>query len=78
MTRDELNKSLCAIITTLDEVPYAPESSLYIAMGMDMEKWNIVKQVLTESGVATFHGYAAYITPAGKSLAAMINSSMRK
>jgi len=78
MTPYELNKYLCAIITTLDEVPYAPESSLYIAMGMDMEKWGILKQVLIESDLATFHGYAAYITPAGKSLAAMINSSMRK
>jgi hypothetical protein len=29
MTRNELNKNLCAVLTTLDEVEYAPESILY-------------------------------------------------
>ena len=77
MTRDELNKYLCAIITTLDEVPFAPESSLYMAMGMDMSKWETVKQVLVAGNLATFHGFAAYITPAGHAMAAKINAAMR-
>ena len=77
MTRDELNKNLCAIITTLDEVPFAPESSLYMAMGMDMSKWETVKQVLVAGNLATFHGFAAYITPIGHAMAAKINAAMR-
>ena len=76
MTRDELNKNLCAIITTLDEVPFAPESSLYMAMGMDMYKWETVKQVLVAGNLATFHGFAAYITPIGHAMAAKINAAM--
>jgi len=69
MTRDELNKNLCAIITTLDEVPFAQESYLYMSMGMDMSKWETVKQVLVAGNLATFHGFSAYITPAGHAMA---------
>lgn len=76
MTRDELNKYLCAIITTLAEVPNAPESTLYMAVGMNMEKWNLIKQVLVTGNLATFHGYQVTLTAAGHAMAAKINAAL--
>lgn len=74
MTRDELNKTLCAVITTLDEVEYSPESSLYLGLGMDMDKWNLIKQILIAGNLATIEYHRVTIAPAGKVLAARINS----
>ena len=78
MTRDELNKYLSAIITTLDECIPIPESTLYMAMGCDMDKWNTVKAILIKGKLATFYGYSAQITPAGHAMAKEINAFMAR
>ena len=74
MTRDELNKKLCAVITTLDEVDFAPESSLYLGMGSSLEDWQTVKSVLIAGNLATIECNAVRITPAGHALADKINA----
>lgn len=65
MTRDELNKYLCAVITTLDEVEYSPESTLYLGLGSSMDTWNTVKSVLINGNLATIENSTVRITPAG-------------
>jgi hypothetical protein len=78
MTRDELNKALCAVITTLDEVEYATETSLYIGMGSNLTEWNTVKAVLEAGKLATIDAsHAVKITPAGRAMAARINAFMQ-
>lgn len=73
MTKQEANKYLCAILTTLAEVPFAPESSIYLAMGMDLGKWQTIRAILLQAGLATSEGYAMTITAKGRELAAKIN-----
>lgn len=75
MTRNQLNQYLAATITTLDEVDFAPETSLYLGLGSDMEIWDTVKTVLQAGNLATFDtDYTVKITPEGHALAAKINA----
>jgi hypothetical protein len=76
MTKNELNKNLCAVLTTLDECIPIPESTLYMALGCDMDKWNTVKAVLVNGKLATCFGYSVQITPAGHAMAKKINDFM--
>ncbi len=77
ITREELNRALCAIITTLDEVDYGPESTLYLGIGRDPEKWNRVKEVLVIGDLATFsEDHTVRLTPKGRAMAAKINAVM--
>lgn len=78
MTRDELNKNLCAVITTLDEVGWSVESTLYIALGCDMETWETVKTILVSSHLATVESYRVTITPTGHAMAVKINAFMAR
>ena len=68
MTREELNKNLIAVIETLHEVDYAPESSLYLGLGSNMDTWQLVKSVLLAGKLATFDNYQVRITEAGNNL----------
>jgi len=73
MNKNEINKYLCVILTTLAEVPYASESSIYLAIGADLSKWQTLKVILCSSGLATSEGYAMTITDKGRALAEKIN-----
>jgi hypothetical protein len=78
-TYDELNRALCAIITTLDEVEYAPVSTLYLGIGRDPEKWEAVRQVLEQGNLAIIDAdNNVRLTPAGRAMAAKINAFMAK
>jgi hypothetical protein len=74
MTKQEINKYLCAILPTLNEVDYAPESMIYLAIGADAGKWEVLKVLLCSSGLATSENYAMRITAKGRELAAKINA----
>ena len=77
MTKTEVNQYLCAVLTTLGEVPFAPESSIYLALGCDREKFAAIKALLIGSGLATSSGASMSITPAGHAMAAKINEVMK-
>ena len=76
MTRNELNMKLAAIITTLDEVPFAPASNLYLLMDSNMADYETVKMILQTGGLATFGSSTATITEAGRAMAAKINAAL--
>ena len=76
MTKNEINKYLCAILTTLNEVAFAPESMIYLAIGADLSKWQTLKVLLCSAGLATSENYAMRITAKGKELAGKINAMM--
>lgn len=79
MSRDELNRKLCAIIPTLDEIDFMPEVSLYLALGSDMEKFMEVKAVLITANLAIPNGdNSLSITPTGRLMAAKINAFAAK
>lgn len=74
MSKQEINKYLCAILTTLNEVDFAPESMIYLAIGADLSKWQSLKGMLCAAGLATSEHYAMRITAKGRELAAKINA----
>jgi hypothetical protein len=76
MTRNELNMKLAAVITTLDEVPFAPASNLYLLMDSNMEDYETAKMILQTGGLATFTASTATITEAGRAMAAKINAAL--
>ena len=77
MSKNEINKYLCAILTTLSEVEFAPESTIYLAIGADMGKWETLKYMLVSARLATSEGSAMRITPRGRKFSAEINSMMK-
>ncbi len=78
-TYDDLNRALCAIITTLDEVEYAPASALYLGIGKDPEKWQKVREVLEIGDLATFDAdNIVRLTPKGRDMAVKIHEFMSK
>ncbi len=79
MTRDEMNRYLCAIITTLDEVESAPESAIYLGIGRDPDKWKVLKEFLSMSGLAMFAAdHTIRLTTAGREMAKKINAFNKK
>jgi hypothetical protein len=77
MTRDELNLNLVAIITTLNEVDFAPESSLYLGLGMDLAKWELIKSILLGANLATCSNNMVKIAPMGVEMAKKINAAKK-
>jgi hypothetical protein len=77
MNKNEINKYLCAILTTLNEVAFAPESMIYLAIGADLSKWQTLKVFLCSGGLATSEGHAMRITDKGREMANKINAMMK-
>lgn len=80
MDRNNLNMYLCAILTTLAEVDFAPESALYLGIGADFGTWQTLRSILLAGGLATVEGHAVTITPKGRAVADKVtahNASQR-
>ena len=75
MTRKELTTYLAAILTSLADFPEGtPESNLYIAIGMDLQKWETVSSILTDNKWIKISSHWVTITPAGRAVADEVNS----
>lgn len=75
MTNNEIITYLAAILTTLAESDGTPESTLYLAVGMDMTKWETVKAILTgESWISIAPSHWVTITDSGRVMADKINA----
>jgi hypothetical protein len=75
MDRTTLNRYLCVTLTTLDEVDFAPEVSLYLGIGAD--NWRTVRQVLLAGELATIdESHAVTITAKGRGIAATVRRAM--
>lgn len=53
-----------------------PESHLYILVGMDMERWGMVRRLMVEAKLATISGNLVTLTPHGKSLAVQFKAAL--
>lgn len=65
---------IAAVIATLAETNGAPESSLYIFFGMDMDLWQRVRNVLIEGKLITIKGHYVTLTESGYETARKINA----
>lgn len=79
MTRDQLNAYLCAILTTALETEPAPfpESTGYLATGMNMTAWCKIKAIMEGAGLVTMTGNAIRLTDAGRKLAREIEAARK-
>jgi len=68
---------IAAILTTLAEVEYAPESIVYLAgQFSSLDDWYQLKYALTHAGLISESNNAVTITPSGKALATKINDAL--
>ena len=71
MTKNELNSYLSVILTTAleTEPDYFPESMAYLAFGSDMDKWSVVRGVLTSASLVTISNNTIKLTDKGRGIA---------
>lgn len=78
MTKNELFVKLAAVIATIDEVEEAPEVSMYLALGMDLDLWYMIKNILIVAGLAKANNnHTMSITPAGHEMALKIKAAVK-
>lgn len=74
MNKGQIYARIAAIVTTLAETGGGPESSIYLALGMDMGLWMMLRQVLVENGLVTINDHWCELTGKGASLAEQCNA----
>ena len=80
MTRDDINKYLAAILTTLADVTGpVGESTIYIALGCDLGKWTQLRSIMLGAGlIRTSDAWGIELTAAGRVLAEKITAIVEK
>lgn len=76
MEKNQVLKLVAAVITTVDEVNFAPESMVYLGLGVNLDQWYTIKGMMTGAGLVTAQYDTLTITPAGHALAQKINAAM--
>lgn len=77
MSKRELTVYVASILTTLADLDTdAAESTVYMAMGMDLAKYELVRNILVASGLVTVEGYRIAITEKGKELAEKCSAAL--
>lgn len=75
MSKEQLMAYMAAILTALRDVGHdAAESTLYLAVGMDIELWHKLRAVLVGAGLVTVSGYRVALTPKGEATADKCNA----
>lgn len=76
MDKRQIMTYVAAIVTTLAETGGGPESSLYLALGGDINKWNDIKGLLVSSGLIVVRSdHWVEITAKGRKLAVDIEAA---
>ena len=74
MSKKELMAILATVLTTAAEMQPCPEVSVYMLLGMDINKWEFVKEILGSQKLATFANNSIKLTPSGCEMAAKLNN----
>ncbi len=74
MSKGQIYARIAAIVSTLAETGGGPESSIYLALGMDMSLWTMLRAVLVENGLVTISGHWCELTDKGRELAEKCNA----
>ena len=81
MTRDRLKMDTLAILSALAETSAGmpvPCSTLYLALGCDLARFDRVKQVLVATGHVTATSETMTVTALGQSVGEKINAVMAR
>ena len=64
-----LSVMIAATLTTALNTQPCPESSVYLALGCDIDRWMVVRAFLHDAQLATFAGHSVKLTEKGRVLA---------
>jgi helix-turn-helix protein len=78
MDKKQVLTLVATIITTLAETNGAPESTLYMFVGMDMDKWQVIRNILIDCKFVTISGHYVKLTEQGRATADKLNASLSK
>jgi predicted transcriptional regulator len=79
MTTKQLQNRIAIICGTLQETGPAPASSIYLALGMDITAWEMIRGILTDAGLATVTpAHEVRLTPAGEDLGRKCNEVLAR
>lgn len=65
MTKDVILARVAAIVSTLSETNGSPESMLYIFCEMNMEDYEMIRNILTRAGLIIIKGNYVTLTEQG-------------
>ncbi len=74
MTNPDPRALIAGILTTLAEVGDAAESTLYIALGMDLPLWEGIRDLLVRGKLVTVKHHRVTITDLGRRTAAQLEA----
>lgn len=78
MTRERLNAVLAAVLTTLVEVGgMSPASSIYLALGMDIDDYAQVSAIMHNAGLANVTATTITITAYGREIASKCVAALK-
>ena len=78
MSKDVVLTRVAAIVSTLADVYGSPESMLYILCDMNMDDWEIIRDILIRADFVSITGHYVTLTENGKAMAVIINSAISK
>ncbi len=80
MNRNDLLARIAALVSALNEEPggMAPASSLYLALGMDMQSYSLVSDLASQAGLVKKTSQTLTITPKGREMARKVGALMAR
>lgn len=69
---------VAAVLTTLLETGGSPASTIYLACGMEMRKWEALRDIMLRMDVIKISNHYVTLTEKGTQLATEINSKIPK
>lgn len=78
MTKDVVITRIAAIVSTLEDVNGTPESMLYILCDMNMDDWQMIRDILIRANLVTIKGHYVTLTEQGKETANKLNSVIKE
>lgn len=78
LNRRDINVLLCAILTTLNECDFegCPESSLYLLVDSDIEKWQQLRTILVNGKLVDIRNHFVSLTAKGCEMAQRITETI--
>lgn len=74
MTRQALNALLCAVITTLDEVPggWSPRTVIMLGLKLDLPQFTFLEDIMVRGGLVDKTSETLTITDKGRAVAKQV------
>jgi predicted transcriptional regulator len=74
MTKDVMLTRIAAIVSSIEDG--TPESMLYIFCDMNMDDWQMIRDVLVKAGFVTIKGHYVTLTASGRETARKLNEAI--